>query len=269
MQIEQRRWTEATGWVPDLPGTLRESAQLVLVFGAMPTLREQKHFQEIKKAYPGAHIFGCSTAGEICGTQVSDDSLVTTAVNFAYTQLKAAVATRDIPIIVLSIVDNKDLGYRLGAFDYLLKPFDREAILDTLAHIAPPHRGRLLVVDDDPQVVDLVRQLLEDGPYEVEAAANGQEALEAISRQRPNVILLDLLMPQMDGFAVIEHLQQDPRYCDIPVIVLTAKTLTGDEGTLLQQSVRKVIQKRGLERDALIQEVRSALQAYRSTVPQG
>src|SRR5262249_690894 len=64
-------------------------------------------------------------------------------------------------------------------------------------------------------------RILEDGPYEIEAAVDGQEALEAISRQRPNVILLDLLIPRMDGFAVIEYLQQDPRYRDIPVIVLT------------------------------------------------
>ena len=88
MKIDQRRWTEATGWVPDTPGAIRESVQLVLVFGATPALREQKHFQDIEQAYPGAHIFGCSTAGEICGTQVTDDALVTTAVSFEYTQLK-------------------------------------------------------------------------------------------------------------------------------------------------------------------------------------
>src|SRR5206468_7849770 len=99
-------------------------------------------------------------------------------------ELKADASTRDIPIIVLSIVDNKALGYQLGAFAYLLKPFDREAILSTLARI-PPQRGRLLVVDDDPQVIDLVRQLLAGEPYEVMAAVDGQEALEAISRQRP------------------------------------------------------------------------------------
>jgi hypothetical protein len=88
MKIDQRRWTEATGWVPDTPGAIRESVQLVLVFGATPALREQKHFRDIKRAYPDAHIFGCSTAGEICGTQVTDDALVTTAVNFEYTQIK-------------------------------------------------------------------------------------------------------------------------------------------------------------------------------------
>jgi signal transduction histidine kinase/CheY-like chemotaxis protein/HAMP domain-containing protein len=182
-------------------------------------------------------------------------------------ELKADPATRDIPIIVLSIVDNKDLGYRLGASDYLLKPFDREAILAALSRIDPPHRGRLLVVDDDPQVIDLVRQLLDDEPYEVIAATDGQEALEAIADQPPHVILLDLLMPRMDGFTVIEHLQREPQYRHIPVIVLTAKTLTAIEQVMLEQSVRTVIQKRGLERDTLIQELRALLQAYRGPTP--
>jgi len=177
-------------------------------------------------------------------------------------ELKAHPVTKDIPIIVVSIVDNKELGYRLGAFDYLLKPIDRDAVLTALGRIAPPH-GRLLVVDDDPVVVDMIGQLLEGEPYEVEAAADGQQALEAISRRRPDVILLDLLMPRMDGFAVIEHLRQDPEYALIPVIVLTAKTLTSAEHAVLEQSVLKVIQKRGLDRDHFIQELRGALQAYR------
>jgi signal transduction histidine kinase/DNA-binding response OmpR family regulator/HAMP domain-containing protein len=182
-------------------------------------------------------------------------------------QLKADPATRDIPIIVLSIVDNKDLGYRLGASDYLLKPFDREAIFAALTRIDPSHRGRLLVVDDDPQVIDLVRQLLEDEPYEVIAATDGHEALEAIAQHPPHVILLDLLMPRMDGFTVIEHLQRDPQYRQIPIIVLTAKTLTAIEQVMLEQSVRTVIQKRGLESDKLIQELRTLLQAYRGPTP--
>ncbi len=180
--------------------------------------------------------------------------------------IKADSATKDIPIIVVSIVDNKDQGYRLGAFDYLLKPFDRDAIVTALARISP-HRGRLLVVDDDPQVVDMVSQLLEGEPYEIVAAADGQEALEAIWRQPPDIILLDLLMPRMDGFAVIAHLQQDPRYRPIPVIVLTAKTLSAAEHAVLDQSVAKVIQKMGLERDVFIRELRGALQAYRDERP--
>lgn len=181
-------------------------------------------------------------------------------------ELKAHRATRDIPIIVVSIVDNKELGYRLGAFDYLLKPIDRDTVITALGRIAPPH-GRLLVVDDDPVVVDMVGQLLEGEPYEVEAAADGQEALEAIARRRPDVILLDLLMPRLDGFAVLEQLRQDPEHALIPVIVLTAKTLTSAEHAVLEQSVLKVIQKRGLDRDHFIQELRGALQAYRDATP--
>ncbi|HXH08668.1 MAG TPA: response regulator [Alphaproteobacteria bacterium] len=183
-------------------------------------------------------------------------------------ELKADPITRDTPVIVLSIVDNKELGNRLGAFDYLLKPFDREAILGTLAHISP-HQGRLLVVDDDPQVVDLVRQILEGEPYEVVAATDGQAALEAIAQKRPDVVLLDLLMPEMDGFTVLEQLQQDPETRHLPVIVLTAKTLTAAEHAMLEQRARKVLQKRGLDRDTLLQELRNLLQAYPGPTPKG
>lgn len=181
-------------------------------------------------------------------------------------ELKNDDATRDIPIIVLSVVDQNELGYRLGAFDYLMKPIDREALLAALARI-PPQRGRLLIVDDDPHVVDLMRQFLEDEDYDIEAAMDGQEALEAIARQRPDVIFLDILMPRLDGFGVIEQLRIDPDHRDIPIIVLTAKTLTEAERTLLQQSVLKVIEKRGMEPDALLREIRSALPATHGPAP--
>src|SRR5499426_1600802 len=160
-------------------------------------------------------------------------------------------------------VVRKDCSKR-GPSDYLLKPFDREAILAALTRI-PPQHGRLLVVDDDPQVVDLVRQLLEGEPYEVVAATDGQEALEAISHPRPDIVLLDLLMPRLDGFAVIEHLQQDVQYRQLPVIVLTAKTLTTAEYARLDQSVRTVIQKRGLDRGMLIEALQGLLRVYRDS----
>jgi CheY-like chemotaxis protein len=130
-----------------------------------------------------------------------------------------------------------------------------------------PPQGCLLVVDDDPQVVDLVCQLLEGEPYEIIAAADGQKALEVIAHRRPEVILLDLLMPRMDGFALIEQLQQDAQLQQIPVIVLTAKTLTTAEQALLEQSVSTVIQKRGLDRETLIRELRGLLQTCRSLTP--
>jgi PAS domain S-box-containing protein len=173
-------------------------------------------------------------------------------------ELKSEVATRDIPIIVLSIVDNKALGYRLGACDYLLKPFSRDMILAALMRVPAP-RHRLLVVDDDPQIIDMVRQFLDGEPYEVVAAADGRAALDAIAQQQPDIILLDLLMPRLDGFEVIEYLRQETPYRPLPIIVLTAKTLTPTERAVLDQSVRTVIQKRGLDRDLLITELKGLL----------
>jgi hypothetical protein len=90
MKVDQHRWAEATGWESGPPGELAESAQLVLLFGNTAILKEKKQLDKIKTAYPKAHLLGCSTAGEICGTQVTDDSLVATAVNFEFSQLKGA-----------------------------------------------------------------------------------------------------------------------------------------------------------------------------------
>lgn len=88
MKTEQTRYTEAKGWEPGPPGKLGEAAQLVLLFGSTSLLKEQKYLDEIKRAYPKAHLFGCSTSGEICGPQVFDDSLVATAVSFEHTQFQ-------------------------------------------------------------------------------------------------------------------------------------------------------------------------------------
>jgi CheY-like chemotaxis protein len=178
-------------------------------------------------------------------------------------ELKADPDTRDIPVIILSIVDQRDRGHRLGAADYLLKPFDRESILVTLARLAPLHK-RLLVADDDPLVADLVHQLLEGEAYQIEVAADGEEALRAIERRRPEVILLDLLMPVLDGFGVLERLQETPAWRDIPVIILTAKDLSVEEQSLLESRTRAVIHKHGLERDELLRDVRQALAACRT-----
>jgi CheY-like chemotaxis protein len=143
----------------------------------------------------------------------------------------------------------------------LLKPFERDAILAALGRISP-HQGRLLVVDDDPLIVDLVRQSLEGEHYEIAAASDGLAALAMIEQYQPDVILLDLMMPHLDGFGVIEALRQDGSKRSIPVIVLTAKALSQEEQTLLQQQVLTVIQKQGLDPQVLMQELRAALQAY-------
>jgi hypothetical protein len=90
MKIEQRRWSEEKGWFPEIKGAANKETRLVLMFGAAQMLKEESFFDAIQKAYPEAHLFGCSTAGEICGTHITDNSLVMTAVSFASAQIKGS-----------------------------------------------------------------------------------------------------------------------------------------------------------------------------------
>jgi len=176
--------------------------------------------------------------------------------------LKADPATHDIPVIMLTIVDKKPLGYELGAADYLLKPFNTESLLASLHRLTQRQGGQalkhLLVADDDPNILDLVQQLLGD-QYELESAADGLAALAAINRHQPDAILLDLIMPGLDGFGVIEQLRQNPDHSRIPIIVFTAQSLTAEEIARLNASVAKVIQKQGLTGEALIKELTGVL----------
>lgn len=178
--------------------------------------------------------------------------------------LKSDPITRNIPVIMLTIVDKKALGYRLGAADYLVKPLEAEAVVNSLGrltHLNGKAIRRVLVVDDDPNVHDLARQVLGEH-YQLDHAADGVAGLEAVQRQRPDAILLDLMMPRLDGFGVIELLQHNPEYGNIPVIVITAKTLTTEETALLQQNVSQVIQKQGLAGETLLRELQAALNNY-------
>jgi signal transduction histidine kinase/DNA-binding response OmpR family regulator len=180
----------------------------------------------------------------------------------AITRLKANPDTRDIPLIVVSIVDNKELGYRLGADEYLIKPVDRES----LGRVLQKYEGRgkeVLVTDDDPVVIELTRQLLEDDGWTVRAASNGQEALDALAEKRPDVMLLDLMMPVMDGFETLRRLRANPETKDLPVIVVTAKDLAADEMEDLRNNASRVIAKDGMDRDRILAELRESMKTLR------
>jgi CheY-like chemotaxis protein len=177
--------------------------------------------------------------------------------------LKANPATKSIPVILISIVDQKALGYRLGAEDYLVKPFQEDEILQSLEKVKS--RGgdkplkKLLVVDDDPTVEDMISQLLDGKQYQIEAASDGMDAMEKIRANQPDAILLDLMMPRLDGFGLIEQLKQDPELANLPIIVLTAKLLNQKEKDALQKSVGQVIQKQGISGEELLSEIRATI----------
>jgi CheY-like chemotaxis protein len=118
------------------------------------------------------------------------------------------------------------------------------------------------VVDDEPVAVDLLTQILQDEGYHVRGAYSGEEALRALDTSQQDIILLDLLMPKMDGFEVIQRVKGNPKWKDIPIIVVTAKDLTDDDCSFLRQSVDRIIQKAGLARETLMKEVQSLLREY-------
>ena len=176
----------------------------------------------------------------------------------AISRLKADSRTRDIPLIVVSIIDNKERGFRLGADEYLVKPVDKDSLLSVLQRFDGQGR-EALVADDDPIVIDLTRQLLEEDGWTVRSAANGQQALDEIARKMPDVLLLDLMMPVMDGFDTLHHIRENPDTRDLVVIIITAKDLSPAEREQLKLNTLRIIEKDGLDRERILGELRNSL----------
>ena len=168
--------------------------------------------------------------------------------------LKADPDLADIPVIMLTIVDDRNLGYALGASDYLTKPIDRERLVTVLRQ----HRRDLpvLVVDDDVEVRQLFRRMLEPEGYTVVEAPNGRVALERLRDISPSVILLDLMMPEMDGFEFVAEFRRHEPWRAIPIVVVTAKDLSHDDRERLNGHVQKILQKGTHGREQLLAEVR-------------
>jgi CheY-like chemotaxis protein len=157
------------------------------------------------------------------------------------------------PVVLMSIVDQKNRGYALGAADYLVKPVDRAKLVETLTGICGATAGRVLLVDDDEVVRRSVCQALEPIGWKVTEAENGQAAVESLTATRPDVIILDLMMPKMDGFEFLDELRGQPDRQDIPVVVITAKDLTDEDRNRLNGGVERIIQKS--DRDEMLRQL--------------
>ena len=175
-------------------------------------------------------------------------------------KLKEDPKTRDIPVIMLSIVANEELGFALGAADYLTKPVAREALRDCVVRYASKNPdGPILIIEDDPQLREMTRRLLAAESLSSVQADNGMHALEKLREVKPCMILLDLLMPVMDGFEFLVELQKNEGWRDIPVVVLTAKDLTPEDHKKLAGHTQKVFAKGGNVQATLLAEVRRRL----------
>ncbi len=178
-------------------------------------------------------------------------------------ELKSDASTADIPVILLSVLQRRGLGLMLGASDYLTKPIDRNRLIRALRQLAPTRTqagGSILVVDDDPDIRRMLDvELRSQGYSEVATAADGIEGLRQALALNPDLVILDLMMPHMDGFEMAARLQEDESTRGIPIIVLTAKDLTTTDMARLDGQIEQIIQKGALNVDALIDRLVSIL----------
>ncbi len=174
--------------------------------------------------------------------------------------LKADVALRDIPVIMLTMVDDPVRGFTLGASDYATKPVNRRRLSQILKKFTCLHPPcPVLVIDDEASARALTRRMLEREGWCVSEAANGIEALESMKQQRPSLIFLDLMMPEMDGFAFAIEVRQHPEWRSIPIVVVTAQDLTNDDRRRLNGHVETILQKKGDSQEELLAHVRDLL----------
>jgi PAS domain S-box-containing protein len=172
------------------------------------------------------------------------------------TAIKSDPQLAHIPVIMLTVVEGKDLGFALGAVDYFIKPIEWDRLLNVLQrYCATGDKGKILLVDDDPQNLEMMRRTLEKQGYHSANAENGKVALELLAREKPALILLDLMMPVMDGFEFMDVLRQKPEYANIPVVVITAKDLTKEDRARLQGCVANIVEKGSMDRHQLLENI--------------
>ena len=169
-----------------------------------------------------------------------------------------------IPVVIVSILDERGKGFSLGAADYLVKPVDRDDVISAVHRVARASHAQpdrtILIIDDDPMVLELMQAVLEPEGFIVLQAGSGREGMALAQEQRPHLIVLDLLMPDVDGFQVLDELKSDPLTASIPIMVLTCKTLTSSERAVLTGRISDLVQKGGFSRADFLVHIRSLLE---------
>jgi signal transduction histidine kinase/DNA-binding response OmpR family regulator len=174
-------------------------------------------------------------------------------------ELKAAPSTASVPVIIVSMLDERGKGIALGASEYLVKPVRKSDLRSALLRCLPGDlsSGKVLVIDDDPLVLELIGSVLEDEGHTVVTAAGGEEGIARALEKTPAVVLLDLLMPEVDGFAVVERLRAEPSTAQVPIVILTAKQLSADDKRRLSGQINYLAEKGDFDSATLVELVRS------------
>ena len=175
--------------------------------------------------------------------------------------LKSDKITRNIPIVITSMIDNKDLGYALGATDYLVKPIDKETLIKTLSEFTLTTKRKkrqvnILLIDDEEITHKMISKILEPEGFNLLHAYTGDEGLKIAIEYKPDLILLDLIMPDVNGFEVAENIKKHPVSSQIPIFIITSKDLTVEERMRLSNNIDRVIGKRIFSSEELTRSIR-------------
>ena len=177
-------------------------------------------------------------------------------------ELKGDAATRHIPVIMVTMTDDRELGYALGATEFLTKPVNRGQLVQLLErYAAEGAERRALVVDDKAENREVLRRALENEGWQVSEAENGRVGLEKVVEQAPSLILLDLMMPVMDGFEFVMEMRKRDSASAIPIVVVTAKDVTEEERRRLNGDVVGLIQRRGMDQESMLALIREQVTA--------
>jgi signal transduction histidine kinase/CheY-like chemotaxis protein/ligand-binding sensor domain-containing protein len=249
----------------DQPEHLLTSAATVLVIDDDPSVLElmQRSFGKdgyrVEIAADGRT--GLEMARRIKPAVITLDVMMPSMDGWAVlTALKADPATADIPVVMMTIVDDKNMGFALGAADYFTKPIDWQRLGAVLHKYRKPAASQtVLIVEDDERTREMLRRTLQKEGWQIHEAANGRLGLEQLAHGTPGLILLDLMMPEMDGFGFMQELRKRPDCARVPVIVITAKDLTDDDRRRLSGEVARILGKDSTSCEQLVAEVRQFL----------
>ncbi len=183
--------------------------------------------------------------------------------------LKDNPAVADIPVVMVTVMDDRNIGFAMGASDYLTKPINREHLVATLKRFAGDGEQVVLLVEDDPATRAMSRRTLEGAGWSVTEARHGREGLARLAEQAPALVLLDLMMPEMDGFEFLEAMRANEAWRHVPVVVVTAKDLTDEDRRRLNGGVDRIVQKGGHTYDQLVAQIRDVVAHHDVSPPVG
>ncbi len=247
-----------------------EGGQRVLIIDDDPVVRDLMHRFLVKEGFNAEVATGGQQGIEMAKKLQPDlitlDVIMPDMDGWAVlSALKEHEETADIPVVMLTMIDDKQRGYTLGATDYLSKPIDRDRLLRIVRRLygrdETDQNAPVLVVEDNEPTREMLRRNLQKEGWQVLEAENGRIALEIVQEQTPALVLLDLMMPEMDGFEFVTEFRKIEHLKHIPIIVVTAKELTDEDQMHLSGYVERIIQKASYSRDALLGEVRKLAQA--------